>query len=441
MSLLSLSRVAAVGFVILMLPGLAAGAETAQPAPVQATTIEMQSVPAAPAKSQQEAMAALMEVGGVLMHSDDRRPGRPIIAVEFPARAEFKEEWLKHLAAFPHLQTLGLGGTSLSDAGVAHLLPLAELDTLVLAGTKITDAGIVRLKTLKRLRQLVVSGTAVTAAGAAELRKSLPGLEVSFDEPAGDAVTKPNAGPSAADKAAAETFSAVKIKALRQEAANAAKLPEDTPQGWSKSRVDPGKLVEVFQPLRLRKGYALRAYQFREGGNGNGFVWAMPADAEFPEPKDCSILESHLLKAPKPSEALDDAMEAIEGDGSPWSYLAASLLRRQFSEFGAMWHGSKWSLHAVLDADPRQAVASREDDSPLDRPTTKPDEWNWLEPAPQVWGPRVRVEKDRVTVTFHTYCGLEKESLYRHVDTYRPGKLRAKTEEKRIAIGRGGFMP
>ena len=32
-------------------------------------------------------------------------------------------------------------------------------------------------------------------------------------------------------------------------------------------------------------------------------------------------------------------MQAIEGDGSPWSYLSASILSREAEEFGAMWHG------------------------------------------------------------------------------------------------------
>ena len=106
---------------------------------------------------------------------------------------------------------------------------------------------------------------------------------------------------------------------------------------------------------------------------------AMPFDAEFPEPKDCPTLESHLLKAPKPSEALDDVMEAIEGDGTPWSYLAASLLRRELSDFGAAWHGVHWSLHFVLDEDPWMADPPKPDDPPLDRPTTKAVEWTWLE--------------------------------------------------------------
>jgi hypothetical protein len=36
---------------------------------------------------------------------------------------------------------------------------------------------------------------------------------------------------------------------------------------------------------------------------------------------------------------LDDFMDAIEGDGSAWSYLSASLFAREAAELGALWHG------------------------------------------------------------------------------------------------------
>jgi hypothetical protein len=240
--------------------------------------------------------------------------------------------------------------------------------------------------------------------------------------------------------ARAEAFSAAEIKKIRDTVAKTVVVPENTPEGWSKSRVNPNKLLDVFKPLKMRKDFVLRAYIFREDGNGNGVVWAMPSSAEFPEPKDCPTLENHLLKAPKPSEALDDVMEAIEGDNSPWSYLAASLLRREFSEFGAVWHGSRWSTHYVLDDDPWKGGAAKSDDLAMERPNSEPDKWKWLEDRPKSYAPEVKIEKDRVTVTVYTYSGLKTECIYRHVDTYRPGKYRPKVVEKLIAEGQGGFV-
>jgi hypothetical protein len=271
----------------------------------------------------------------------------------------------------------------------------------------------------------------------------IPELKVDLGTMSGDpAPTSAEKGrPEDTVQAKPVALSVARIKELRRKATELSQ-PVDgrkDPPGWSKSRVDPAKLVEIFKPLRLRKGYVLRAYIFREEGNGSGVVWAMPEDAEFPAPEDCPALENHMLKAPKPSEALDDVMEAIEGDGSPESYLAASLLRRELREFGAMWHGCNWSTHVVLDQDPWKAGPPREEDSPLDRPTSDPREWKWPEPKPTQWSPRVQVEKDRVTVTFHTYSGLGKESIFRHTDTYRPGKYRPKMAQKLIGEGPAGF--
>lgn len=396
-----------------------------------------------PALSEKEALAELKQIGGVLVHYDDRQTRRPVIAIDFTNHPGFQEEWLKCLASFPHLSTLGLAGTPLTDAGLRYLKRLTELETLTLTGTKITDEGLAELLKLKKLRHLDVRGTGVTGAGATALRRFLPELEIDSGAMQSDstppAAEAPRPNPSQGEPA---TVSVTKINELREKAAALSHPAEgqEEPEGWSKSRVDPAKLVEIFAPLRLRKGYVLRAYVFREEGNGNGVVWAMVEDTEFPAPKDCPTLENHLLKARKPWDALDDPMEAIEADGSAWSYLAASLLRRELREFGAMWHGCNWATHFLLDDDPWKGGAPRDDPSPLERPTSKADQWKWLEPRPTQWGPQVRVENNQVTVTFYTYSGLEKQAIYRHTDTYRAGKYRAKVEQEKIAQGPDGYL-
>lgn len=351
----------------------------------------------APASSEKEALAELKQIGGVLIHYDDRQPGRPVIAVDFTNHSGFQEAWLEHLAAFPRLSALGLSGIPLTDAGLRHLKGLTELETLTLADTRITDEGLAELLKLKKLRLLDVRGTQVTGAGVTALRRFLPELEIASgvmpDASASPAADSP---PSNPPKEEAAIPSAAEINALREKAAALSQPIEgqEEPEGWSKSRTDPGKLVGLFAPLRLRKGYVLRAYVFREEGNGNGVIWAMPEDAAFPAPEDCPTVENHLLKAPKPWDALDDPMEAIEGDGSAWSYLAASLLRRELREFGAMWHGCNWSTHFLLDDDPWKGGPPADDASPLERPTSTADQWKWLGPRPTQWGPQVRVQND-----------------------------------------------
>ncbi len=428
-SLVTAALVAAVGFVV------AARAEDGGGAPRPLSN--------SPALSE-VALAELKQIGGVLVHFDERKPDRPVIAVDFSNHPNFQEEWLKHLAAFPQLSTLGLAGIPLTDAGMRYLKRLTELETLILTGTKITDEGLAELLKLKKLRHLDVRGTSVTGTGVTVLRRFLPTLEIASGALSSDSSPPSTAG-SPLPKPPHETpaiLSVVKINELRKKAAAFSQPVEGQaePQGWSKSRVDPGKLVQIFAPLQLRKGYVLRAYVFREEGNGNGVVWAMPNDANFPAPKDCPTLENHLLKAPKPWDALDDPMEAIEGDGSAWSYLAASLLRRELREFGAMGHGGNWATHFLLDYDPWRNGAPSDDASPLERPTSKPDQWKRLGPQPTQWGPQVRMDNDEVTVSFHTYSGLEKQAIYRHTDTYRPGKYRAKVGQEKIAEGPAGYL-
>lgn len=145
------------------------------------------------------------------------------------------------------------------------------------------------------------------------------------------------------------TFTAKKLTQLRRRASKAAKQPDKLPEGWFKSIVDPMDVLAVFNPLRIKDGYILRAYQCYAGGNGDGFVWAMPVDAEFPDPEDCPRLEGAFLKPPVPPSALENVMDAIDGDGSSWSYMYASLLAREFAEFGAMWHGCSWDTHYVWE--------------------------------------------------------------------------------------------
>jgi len=72
------------------------------------------------------------------------------------------------------LQTLNLGATPVTNAGLKELKGLQSLN---LIGTKVTDAGLKELKEIKRLQNLDLTGTKVTDAGLKEL-KELKGLEV-----------------------------------------------------------------------------------------------------------------------------------------------------------------------------------------------------------------------------------------------------------------------
>lgn len=254
----------------------------------------------------------------------------------------------------------------------------------------------------------------------------------------------------AAREPTGETFvSADQVRLWRKQLADLSKPPRSAPEGWSKSRIDPGRLVAEFPELRIKPQYVLRAYLYKRGGNANGFVWALPKEAEFPEPADCPKLESHFLHPPKPFDALDDVMEAIAGDDSPSSYVHASLLRRALREFGAEWHGIRWGAHSVLDREPWGEDADRDAEVPASRPMSERGEWKWLTDAPRDWRPQVVWTPDRVTVRFYTYTALgqvtagdemEKERITLHTDVYRRRNYRALTTEKKLAEGPNTIM-
>ncbi|MEQ8174547.1 MAG: hypothetical protein ABRQ26_05685 [Syntrophomonadaceae bacterium] len=177
------------------------------------------------------------------------------------------------------------------------------------------------------------------------------------------------------------------------------------PQGWSKSTLDPNCLIAYFPELKSKPDYKLVSYQFMEGSNGNGFVWAVPDDAVFPEPDHCETVDGisflRFLKVPKPPGALDNVMACIEGDGSPSSYLSASLFGREVKEFGAAWHGLRWDTHTILFS----AVF-------------------------KVW--------KYAAVIMVTYSGLSPEGLYCYVDTYK-GSYVFNTGEIVLWQGTGGY--
>lgn len=237
-------------------------------------------------------------------------------------------------------------------------------------------------------------------------------------------------------------FDAARLQPLCGKALEVNRLAWEIPQGWSKSRADLTRLLAPFHPLSLKPRVVLCAYQFREGENGIGAVWALPEGAESPEPQDCPLSRSGEpwnIDVPRPPAAYVSIMSHIKGDGSPWSYLAASILSREIAEFGARWHGRQWSVHRVVGANPLTTPGDHDAD-PLAAPRGAASEWQWLEPEPCRWEPHVRMEPEGVTVTFYTYSGWQRQHLYRHTDRYRPGSYEGRSERTEIAVGPGGFL-
>lgn len=255
------------------------------------------------------------------------------------------------------------------------------------------------------------------------------------------------------------TFDFKDINKLR---ANSSKVAEDFgrdhyPEGWNKSRTDPEKLLSVFRPLTLKKGYTLRSYIWQDSIGGFGIVWAMPIGSNYPKPSECisridhtfmlSVIREDLIHEdlPKPPDALLDIMQAIEGDRTEWSYLCASIFAREAAEFGAWWHGLRWRTHKILNSEPLESEEHYNDNDSMSLLPEYPRSWKWLVPKPEEWRPTVDVDTDkkRITVSFYSstnFIGEGGGAIYHHEDSFNAGSYSFNTKREIVAKGPGGYI-
>ena len=197
------------------------------------------------------------------------------------------------------------------------------------------------------------------------------------------------------------------------------------------------QLLAAFDTLRIRPGFALRAYVYREGLDGHGVVYAMPIDEAQPLPEDCPSLDV-FLSPPRPAAALDDVMQAIDGDGSPFSYMSASLLAREMGEFGASWHGISWGVAKIIGRRPPEV--EKHTIVQLTETHELPSRLTLCGPPPRSWRPRVTQTANGVEVSFCVLNIVEMETITRLTDTYFDGGCTFVTTEETIASGGGGII-
>lgn len=221
---------------------------------------------------------------------------------------------------------------------------------------------------------------------------------------------------------------------------------------------DPMALLAVFTSLHIKKGFTLRAFPYSvfEGGVGN--VWAVPVSSPLPDPEECEIVDLFKLprpfpienscldgltmegpvKLPRPPGALDNVMEAIEGDGTLWSYLSASIFAREVAEFAASWHGSVWSTNTILGGDPWTFphVWQEED---KEGPSSEQG-WQWLGRRPSEWKPSVVCNDEVTLVKFFTYSMLVQEAIYCFTDIYKHSSYEFQWDAEVIAKGQAGII-
>ena len=89
-----------------------------------------------------------------------------------------KDDDLKSLKQFPHIQKLHLQNIAIGDEGVRYLKDLSYLDVLNISGTKVSSKTLEEVTGWKNLKKLYIYNTAVSEETVESVRKSRPELEV-----------------------------------------------------------------------------------------------------------------------------------------------------------------------------------------------------------------------------------------------------------------------
>jgi hypothetical protein len=199
-------------------------------------------------------------------------------------------------------------------------------------------------------------------------------------------------------------------------------------EGWRPAPVDAAALLAEVPALWLEPGWALQAFAFRSGANGNGVVWAVPEGAPSNAPAWPS---ASLLSPPRPPLARPP-IEALRGDGSDAALLQAAILLRELGEFAAEWHGVEWGTHRLVDVMPAGLTPTPIFVAGHERPLAPlVDLRPRVEPSPG--GGR--------NVVFYSYTELGRARLIAHVDFVPPGMVGAlRSDRYVVAAGPGGYV-
>lgn len=197
-------------------------------------------------------------------------------------------------------------------------------------------------------------------------------------------------------------------------------MPESNTAGsWFISTVNPGSVFSKLPGLKMKSGWRLVSYLYRQEHNGVGIIWAVPeAMSTTAELENALVDSSDEITPPQPAAALADFMEAIEGDRSPISFMIASVLRRELEEFGRLGKHCQWSNHRLIDEVPTQV------------------KWQWKSSTvPKNLSVKVQVlPEGKVAVEFFTLQVTKPVVICRHLDQYPASGYNAKYIDKPVAI-------
>jgi hypothetical protein len=207
---------------------------------------------------------------------------------------------------------------------------------------------------------------------------------------------------------------------------------------WAKSPLDPMKFFDAATGrVWVKSGYTLRAY-YHGGMNAYSQVFAARVNDPFPDPIPArSFLGFRSSKLRLPLGALTDFMKIIDGDHSPWSYLVASLLRRELKELGNTWHRLAWKTHDLLYSPPQWYL----DISPTENAENRPH-FTMLRRflyRPEEWLPVFDKRAGICTLRFCTYSDMS-GTIFRHLDEYAKGDYQFSSVVTPLARSGEGYI-
>lgn len=187
---------------------------------------------------------------------------------------------------------------------------------------------------------------------------------------------------------------------------------------WFISSMNPGAALLKLPGVQIKPHLRLVTYLYRIGTDGIGVTWAVPESLSTTAQLEQAITsQCDAQHPPKPAGALTDALEALDGDYAPLSFLIASLLRRELREFGNLGKFCNWSHHRLIEAVPAQA------------------KWDWKAKQPQDLSPKVLIYPDqKVAIEFFTCRVTAPVAIYQHIDQYTPKQYKAASADRAIAV-------
>lgn len=210
--------------------------------------------------------------------------------------------------------------------------------------------------------------------------------------------------------------------------------------------LDPTPVLESFDCLRTKPGWKLIAYVAGDHMGAESRVLAVPAGfdpvgarlepvARRPRDADRPYAENDLRERDLqlPPQARRRFMNAVEGDGSPWAYLCASVAVRVLLDYAAYWHAlyeHDWREHIILAAYPPPRSLLKEPAGVFEGE------------QPDLWRPAVWVGRSSCTVRFYTYrpAWANAEGVWQHEDLYQPDSCDPEMTDTQLAEGKPAFV-